>query len=921
MKSSQLFTLTFMCVWTVMTAQETPFVRNYLPELMQSANQHWSVTQAGNRFIYTGNTAGMMQYDGSRWQLLALPNRQIVRIVAADQRGNIFCGGFATFGYWQPDENGVLTYHALSDVIRNDKIDKEEIWHIVVLPDRVYFQSFSALYCYDYHTVREIPIPGNIMFMKHVHDQLIFPVIEKGLYKLSKDEKFEFIPGTAPLRQQIVAGITALGRDSLLIGTERQGLFVWSQGKLSSWDVPIQRRLQKTRLNKIKSLSNGYFAIGTVGDGLFLAGRNGQIIYHIHRGNGLQNNTVLAIQEDSDGNIWVGMDKGLDLVMLDAPLRFSLDRTGSLGTVYAACNYDQTLYLGTNQGLFFRAINGNLNTEDWQAVQGIQGQVWELNVFDGQLLCGHNEGTFLIKGGKARKICAVTGGWTTLVCPWNKQKLIQGTYTGLVVMTSGPDITFSHRIAGFEEPIEYMAFDAQGQLWAANPYRGVYQLTLSSDLQKVTASKRLDQKDGLSSDFDPVLTQIRGELVLQAGGSFYRLDQKNSRWVPLEAHKDFPLSGNELKLMPAGDHAHFAIYPDKVRFFSDAHTESFNLRMVRDRPGIFPFDPNTWLLCLDDGYALYHYSRKGKKRNKPTGPVITAIDIVGDKTERTLSSMRKQTDDLNVLRPDEQKIIFHFSALHFDQRPAFRWRLNGLNDLWSAWQDQPYQEFSFLPPGQYLFELQSDQSAGTAFFEFSIRPPWYKTWQFRLLLGILITSLLVILQIRHRSMLQARHRRALLERERQLQQQLIRERNEQLQEDVLKKAKDLANSTMQLIRKNEVLLDIRQRIHALGRENHHVQQLRHLLDQELSSENDWAVFEENFNSVHEAFLKKLKHRFPELTPGDLRLAAYLKMNLSSKEIAPLMGISIRGLENKRYRLRKKMLLDSDDNLVAFLLDF
>jgi DNA-binding CsgD family transcriptional regulator len=126
---------------------------------------------------------------------------------------------------------------------------------------------------------------------------------------------------------------------------------------------------------------------------------------------------------------------------------------------------------------------------------------------------------------------------------------------------------------------------------------------------------------------------------------------------------------------------------------------------------------------------------------------------------------------------------------------------------------------------------------------------------------------------------------------------------------------------MQLIRKNEVLLEIRQRVSALGRDNHQVQQLKHLLEQELSSENDWAVFEENFNSVHEAFLKKMKTSYPELTPGDLRLAAYLKMNLSSKEIAPLMGISIRGLENKRYRLRKKMQLDSDDNLVAFLLEF
>ena len=68
-------------------------------------------------------------------------------------------------------------------------------------------------------------------------------------------------------------------------------------------------------------------------------------------------------------------------------------------------------------------------------------------------------------------------------------------------------------------------------------------------------------------------------------------------------------------------------------------------------------------------------------------------------------------------------------------------------------------------------------------------------------------------------------------------------------------------------------------------------------------------------------LKKLKADFPDLTPGDLRLAAYLKMNLSSKEIAPLLNISLRGIENKRYRLRKKLHLENDDNLTSFLMQY
>ena len=80
-------------------------------------------------------------------------------------------------------------------------------------------------------------------------------------------------------------------------------------------------------------------------------------------------------------------------------------------------------------------------------------------------------------------------------------------------------------------------------------------------------------------------------------------------------------------------------------------------------------------------------------------------------------------------------------------------------------------------------------------------------------------------------------------------------------------------------------------------------------------------FEESFNQLHDNFFKRLKQHYPDLTPGDLKLAAYLKMNLSSKEIAALLNISLRGIENKRYRLRRKMNLEPDDNLTEILINF
>ena len=88
----------------------------------------------------------------------------------------------------------------------------------------------------------------------------------------------------------------------------------------------------------------------------------------------------------------------------------------------------------------------------------------------------------------------------------------------------------------------------------------------------------------------------------------------------------------------------------------------------------------------------------------------------------------------------------------------------------------------------------------------------------------------------------------------------------------------------------------------------------------MNNTNDWKMFEEAFNNADKDFLKKIKEKHKALTPNDLRLCAYLRLNLSSKEIAPLLNISARSVEVKRYRLRKKMNLPHESSLTNYILE-
>ena len=145
-------------------------------------------------------------------------------------------------------------------------------------------------------------------------------------------------------------------------------------------------------------------------------------------------------------------------------------------------------------------------------------------------------------------------------------------------------------------------------------------------------------------------------------------------------------------------------------------------------------------------------------------------------------------------------------------------------------------------------------------------------------------------------------------------------KNEKLEQDIESKNRELAISTMSLIKKNEFLNSIKSELKKLTKESSGIQRILRIIDKNLNNTDDWKFFEEAFNNADKDFLKKIKAKHPALTPNDLRLCAYLRLNLSSKEIAPLFNISIKSVEVKRYRLRKKMDLDRETSLTNYILE-
>ena len=153
----------------------------------------------------------------------------------------------------------------------------------------------------------------------------------------------------------------------------------------------------------------------------------------------------------------------------------------------------------------------------------------------------------------------------------------------------------------------------------------------------------------------------------------------------------------------------------------------------------------------------------------------------------------------------------------------------------------------------------------------------------------------------------------------------IRLRNEKLRATMKFKEKELANSTMGIIQKNKFMALVKSDLQKINMDTSNpsvksrIKTLVKRIDKDIDNEKQWKVFEVHFEQVHEEFLKRLQQSYPGLGPKDLKLCAYIRMNMSSKEIASLMNISIRGVEISRYRLRKKMELNRSANLSELLM--
>jgi len=929
--------LTFLLIFNIffcVNSQERPPIQVYTPTDYGSENQNWAISQTKNKYIYVANNNGLLEFNGAKWTLYTSLNQTTIRSVRVID-DLIYTGSYREFGFWEQNIYGTLKYTSLSQKIGISFLDDEEIWNIIPIDDFILFQSLSRIYIYNSITQEYSIIESDTTIYKmfKVNENIYFQQVKKGIYEI-ENGKPKLVSDDTILKENLLTNIF-YHNDTLLFETEDLGFYILIDNNLEKWNIPANETLSKIRIYNSKQLKDKSFLLGSVSNGIIHLTPDGYINYQIDQTNGLSNNTVLSVFEDIENNIWLGLENGINCINIKSPFSIYKDQKGNIGSVNTSINFNGYLYIGTNQGLFYKEEN----TNNFKFIEGTQGAVWCLTNIDNTLFCGHNSGTFVVNGTQAKLISDVLGTWQIKKINHVNNLLLQGNYNGLNILENiNGNWKFKNKIEGFNISSRYFEILNDNEILISHEYKGVYKVILDDSLAKVNS---VFQYSSVSKGLKSSLIKYQNNILYSYNEGVFKYNEIEDKFIKDTVFsklfdKENYTSGKLVvdtesnKLWSFSKYNLTYISPRKLSYIPKINKISFPNNLRNDVSGyenITFIKDNVYLYGTSQGYILINLD---KMINTTFKVNINSISISSYKHDYKSDLINK--NEIGTLKNKENNIEFEFSIPEYKKYVVaeYQFKLKGIYNEWSKWSTNSIALFENLPYGNYTFyvrgRLGNQFSTNTESYSFKIERPWYfsnKAIIVYILLLFLLSFLIHTIYKRYykkqREKLLKKTQQELALKELENKQQLMRFNNDKLRQDIESKNRELGISTMSLIKKNEFLNSLKKELNK-AQDRNKLNHVIKIIDRNLNNTDDWNTFQEAFNNADKDFLKKIKSQHPSLTSNDLRLCAYLRLNLSSKEIAPLLNISTRSVEVKRYRLRKKLNLKHDSNLMDYILE-
>ena len=751
-----------------------PFLSNHTPREYGSFFQTWAVAQDGQGLIYVGNNLGVLQYVGARWRLIKTGRQKLVRALATDARGRVYVGTQGELGYLEGGP-GQARFMPLTDRLAPEDRAFTDVKTIIAVGQDIYFQSAERLFRWrDGRFTRWLPTQAFLGAFT-VGGCLFVTEAASGLLEL-KNDQLEPLAGGAPLRRDQVAAVLPLdpartGDGDLLVATRDHGFFRLGPTGPEPIFAALKPHLASDQISACAWLRDGTLAVGTRNRGLLRLDQTGQIIGHLNKRDGLQDDAVKGLFQDAQGGLWLPLQRGVSRVEWPSPLSRFEEPQGLDGLALSQVRFRGALWAGTDRGVFRLGVDAE-GCAAMHPVFRACGGVWGFLPWDDDLIMAASEGVWVMAGDQFRQIYSGSTAFTLLRSRQDPAVLYVGlrngllrlrkTRTGWVDEGQDPDLLVQVRsLVEMED----------GRLWLGTAADGALRLRIAPGPRlQAAAVERFGVAQGLPGLSHDYVYAFHDGLEASSHAGLFRFDPARDRFEP-----DPRMAG----LFPEGPRWVYAPVEDaQGRIWMHTCDEARN----RNESGVAVPEPDggyrwqglpflrfsgAWvesLLAEPDGCVWFStwegIIRYEPESQPPPSPSLRAL--IREAQAGNPGGAARPVDARPIAHRDN-RLRFEFAAPIFGMEWATRYQvlLEGWDSQWSEPSLEPYREYGNLPGGSYRFRVRALDGFGRLSAEaeqpFRVLSPWYRTWWARLLQAALGGGLLALYIRLRTSALKARN--------------------------------------------------------------------------------------------------------------------------------------------------------------------
>jgi DNA-binding CsgD family transcriptional regulator len=932
-----------------------PDIENYSKQSYKGGAQNRQIRQDKKGVMYFANSEGVLVFNGIKWKTYPLPNNSIVRSVEFGPDNKMYVGGQDEFGYFSPNESGQLIYHSMKGLIPKEENSFTDVWEIYFFKDWVFFQTSNKIFqisgnhCTVYKST-------HWRFITPFSDKLIAQDFDKGLLSFQNGVWAPFLQKSELPADYFATSLTMIGKDSGLLTTLKNGCYLLNGNTATKFQSPTVDFIASKNISCCTMVNENHIALATNLAGCFIIDKKGNLVQSFSRKEGLQNNNILDIFLDKEKNLWLGLDDGIDFIAYNNAIRHIYPEYLNEGSGYASTIYNNELYIGTSNGLFkvplYEEKDLSYIKGSFIPVPNTKGQVWNLSEVNGKLLMGHHDGAFAIDNNGATTIDKSSGFWTFLpvqnVLP--ASIMAAGTYQGINFYNYENGKFVSKDVKAHFESARFVVID-NGSIWIAHPYKGIYKVVNPETKPTI---KFYTAKEGVQSVNGNYIFKIQNRIILASENGIFEYDINKDEFRPSE-HLDKLFKGKKIRYLKEDGAGNIWFVFDKTLGVIDLSTKDpkaiyfpeLTNKFVSGFEFVYPLNNNNVLIGGEKGF--YHINYEQYRKIKYKLPVqITIVKAMNDGDSLLYGGYAGEVNDTaNLIQKRKTKISHSWNSFHFEfaspvyaqhANIEYSYFLEGFDEKWSEFSTKTEKEYTNLPTGDYSFKVKARNNLGAeseaGSYNFTVLPPWYlSVWAYLVYVCIFIYGNYLFFNYQKKKfrLQQEKHeeeqKRLLYLHQLELEKnekEIIRLRNEKLEAEIHHKNTELASTAMHLVQKGELLGKVKEQMIKMKKtsdieQDADVKKIIRTINDDDKKDEQWEHFAMHFDKVHSDFLVLLKAKYPSLTANELKLCAYLRMNLATKEIAQLMNISVRGVEISRYRLRKKLSVPTEMNLFDFLL--